>query len=78
MEGQPMAKEILVLRSITYAYKAQRVLDKAGIRSMILRTPEEYAPRGCSYSLSVSGGGERAAELLHRNGIQVLNRIRTP
>lgn len=72
-----MAKEILVLRSITYAYKAQRVLDKAGIRSMILRTPEEYAPRGCSYSLSVSGG-ERAAELLHRNGIQVLNRIRTP
>lgn len=70
-----MEKDILVLRSVTYAYKGQRVLEKAGIRSSILRTPEEYAQRGCSYSLAVSGDGQKAAELLQKNGIRVLGLV---
>lgn len=70
-----MERDILVLRSVTYAYKGQRVLEKAGIRSSILRTPEEYGQRGCSYSLAVSGDGRNAAELLQKNGIRVLGLV---
>ena len=70
-----MEKAILILRSVTYAYKGQRVLEKAGIRSTILRTPEEYAKRGCSYSLVVSGDGRTAADLLQKNGIRVLGTV---
>ncbi|MGI5892966.1 MAG: DUF3343 domain-containing protein [Candidatus Merdivicinus sp.] len=70
-----MEKDILVLRSITYAYKAQHVLEKQYIRSYVIRTPEHYAPSGCSYSLAVSGKGTQAAEILRQNGIQVLKII---
>lgn len=71
-----MGKDILVLRSITYAYKAQRILERAFVRGYIIRTPEEHAPSGCSYSLAVSGDGVKAAEILRQNGIQVLKVIR--
>lgn len=73
-----MDREILVLRSITYAYKAQRLLERQGIRSYVIRTPAAYAPSGCSYSLSVAGQGERAAGLLRQNGIAVLKAVRNP
>lgn len=70
-----MNQDIIVLRSVTYAYKAQRLLERMRIRSYIIRTPEEYAPTGCSYSLSVAENGVQAAELLRQNGIQVLKLV---
>ena len=71
-----MNQDILVLRSVTYAYKSQRLLEKMRIRSFIIRTPEEYVQAGCSYSLSVSSDGEKAAEILRQNGIQVLKLVK--
>lgn len=68
-----MDRTILVLRSVTYAYKAQRLLEKHGIYSQVIRTPAAYAPSGCSYSLSVARQGARAADILRRSGINPLN-----
>ena len=71
-----MDRALLVLRSITYAYKAQRLLENHGIYSQVIRTPAEYAPSGCSYSLSVARQGTRAANILRYSGIKLLKVVR--
>ena len=70
-----MAQNILVLSSITHAYKAQRLLDQAWIKSSVIRTPEGLSGKGCSYSLAVRGDLDRAAELLRENGIRILKTV---
>ena len=71
-----MAQGIVVLSSITYAYKAQRILEQAWINSSVIRTPEGISDKGCSYSLSVRGDPEQAAGLLQEKGIRVLKTVR--
>ena len=79
-----MAQNILVLSSITHAYKAQKLLEQAWIKSSVIRTPEGLSGKGCSYSLAVRGDldravtegrQDRAAELLRENGIRILKTV---
>ena len=71
-----MEKQLIMLSSITYAYKARDLLAKKGIGSYIERTPEELKTKGCSYSIAVRTDADRAAELLKAAGIKVLGIIR--
>lgn len=64
-------KTLLTLRSLTYAQKGQRMLARARISAHLIRTPEEYASRGCSYGLLVDDP-DRAADLLTDSGITIL------
>ncbi len=41
----------ITFRSITYAQRAQNLLDRRGIRTYLLRTPKAMAKNGCGYSL---------------------------
>ena len=61
-----MARDIIVLTSITYAYKAQKLLEQAWIKSEVIRTPEGLSDKGCSYSLAIRGDTVRAEELLRQ------------
>ncbi len=71
-----MARDIIVLTSITYAYKAQKLLEQAWIKSEVIRTPEGLSDKGCSYSLAIRGDTVRAEELLRQNGIRILKIVR--
>lgn len=71
-----MDKQLIVLSSITYAYKARDFLAKKGISSYIERTPEELKTKGCSYSIAVRGDADKAAALLESARIKVLGIIR--
>ena len=52
--------------SITYAQKAQRVLDQARIRSRMIKTSE----MGCGYGLDISAPSKREAlRILNSAGI---------
>ena len=75
-EGQPVTRDIIVLSSITYAYKAQKLLEQAWIKSEVIRTPEGLSDKGCSYSLAVRGDLNRAEDLLRQNGIRILKVVR--
>ena len=75
-EGRPVARDIIVLTSITYAYKAQKLLEQAWIKSEVIRTPEGLSTKGCSYSLAIRGDTVRAEELLKQNGIRILKIVR--
>ena len=45
---------LLVARSITHAQQMMKVLDRAGIRTRVLRASAEVTGRGCGYTLEVS------------------------
>ena len=41
----------ITFRSVTYAQRGERTLQKAGLRCTLLRTPKWMEQQGCSYSL---------------------------
>ena len=58
----------LKMDSLTAAQSAKRLLQKHGIRAAVRRDPQPDRKRGCGFALFLSGGSDRAAELLHAHG----------
>ena len=52
---------LLVARSITHAQQMMKVLDRAGIRTRVLRASAEVTGRGCGFTLEVSERNYAAA-----------------
>lgn len=62
-----MVYYLIMCRSLTYAQKLSRALEKAGITAQILRSPTSISPTGCSYSVRISGHSlSRALMILNR------------
>lgn len=68
-----MAQSLIVLSSITYAYKAQKILDQMWLKSTVIRTPRPYSNKGCGYSLLVRGSLSEVVTALRREGIRILD-----
>lgn len=64
-------RKMLVLNSITYAYKARDYLEKQGIRAYIERIPKELRISGCGYGIRVNNDAELIAEMLNGASIRV-------
>ena len=45
---------LLLARSVTYAQRMQKVLDRAGIRCRIFRAPRTLTDMGCAYAVYVA------------------------
>lgn len=45
---------LITCKSLTYAQKASRALEKAGITATITRPPRGLTQEGCAYSIKVS------------------------
>ncbi len=67
-------KEIIMLRSVTHAYRARDILSKYGIRAYVERVPENLRQDGCGYGIAVYTGSQRASTILRDEGLQI-NRI---
>ena len=59
--GESMERYLLVARSITHAQQMMKVLDRAGIRTRVLRASAELTGRGCGYTLEVAERNYAAA-----------------
>lgn len=57
-----MLNYLLICRSITYAQRTAKVLERVGISAVIVRMPKNIAIDGCSYCVRVPG--RRIAEAL--------------
>lgn len=44
---------IIMLRSLTYAQRASRLLERAGIYSSLTKAPQGATVKGCSYGVKV-------------------------
>lgn len=57
------------VKSITYAMKGQRILERYGISSYVGR--DRSVKSGCGYKLTVKGDKQRALEILRYFGIKL-------
>ena len=49
-----MINYLMICRSLTFAQKAAKTLEKAGINASITKTPREISEKGCGYCVKVS------------------------
>ena len=60
-----MMTDYITFRSVTVAQRGEKILNAAGIRCAVRRTPRWMEEQGCGYSLRVQTGNiERAVSLL--------------
>ncbi len=60
-----MVYYLIVCRSLTYAQRGVRLLERAGISTYLVRAPRLIAQAGCAYCIKVSQRWlERAVELI--------------
>lgn len=69
-----MQDQAIMVSSITYALKAQELLQKRGIFSYVEKTPKELSGRSCGYSLIIKDTSRyrEAVELLMSYDIRIL------
>ena len=61
---------LLMFRSLTYAQRGARILERSGITATITRMPRSAAVRGCSYGVLVSPARfDRAMDVLSSGGL---------
>ena len=61
---------LILARSVTFAQRMQRALDRAGIRCRIARAPRDLTELGCAYILRVAAPDlSPALNAIHREGL---------
>ena len=61
---------LILARSVTYAQRMQRALERAGLRCQIARAPRELTDLGCAYAVRVAARElGTALKLLHRESL---------
>ena len=48
-----MEYDLILARSVTYAQRMQRALNRAGIRSQLFRAPRDLTDLGCAYVVRI-------------------------
>lgn len=49
-----MISYLIICRSLTYAQRTARILERAGISAIVMRPPYEISGEGCAYCVKVS------------------------
>ena len=49
-----MIHYLIVCRSLTYAQRTARVLERVGIGSHVMRTPKTISTEGCNYCVKIA------------------------
>ena len=65
-----MEHYIILARSVTYAQRMRRALDRVGIRCQIFRPPRDLTDLGCAYAVRVAVSDlPGALAALHRDSL---------
>ncbi len=61
---------LFMFRSLTYAQRASRLLERSGITGTVTRMPRSAGTKGCAYGVLVSPGNrDRARSVLTGGGL---------
>ena len=65
-----MSYYLLMCRSLTYAQRALRALERAGITASVYKAPKSASPEGCTYCVRLTEKKLSAAlKVLKENGL---------
>lgn len=66
-----MVNYLILCRSLTYAQRSARALERAGLTARVLRCPKGLSAEGCSHCVKIKNNAlERAIEILARAGLK--------
>lgn len=61
---------LFMCRSLTYAQRAARALERGGVNTGVVKAPQLLTGNGCGYCVSVSiKNGLKAADILRRENL---------
>lgn len=69
-----MENPLIMFQNITLAVRAKNVLEKAGIRGYVQKTPSINNKPNCGYSVYVPNNPDKAEEILRTRGFSILGR----
>ena len=67
-----MKLTLIILSSLTFAYKAKDLLSAQNIKTHIIKTPSKYGITSCSYSLEIKGNPDKAIDIIKTKGIKII------
>lgn len=67
-----MNKYMIRLTSVTYAMRAQKLLEQRGIRAFVRKMAKNLSVHGCGYAVEVLGDPGPAVNILSAAGIRVV------
>ena len=63
---------LIVLRSVTYAQRAKRILEKAGISAYVIKPDASLIGNGCGFAVKVSEGYlAETLDILKKQGFEI-------
>ena len=68
-----MNKVLIRLTSVTYAIRAQKLLEQRGIRSVIKKITRSLQVSGCGYGIEINASdSETAEQIIIAGGIRII------
>ena len=67
-----MLNYFIMCRSLTYAQKAARVLERSGIAASVSRPPAEVSGEGCAYAVRIAEKNLPAALVALKSAVPIL------
>ena len=70
-----MSNPLIVVSSITYAYKAKTILEKMGYRAYIEKPPQSKNTCGCRYAIRIGENDDfnSAYQELKKSGVKIIS-----
>lgn len=65
-----MQHYLILCRSLTYAQRAQRAVERAGVTGSLVKAPQDVTGGGCTYGVRVPAGKvDIAVEVIRKAGL---------
>lgn len=64
-----MTQYLIMCRSLTYAQRSAKLLEKAGITATVVKAPQGLSTGGCGYAVVLHRRFEEAVLMLKRNNL---------
>lgn len=65
-------KHVIRLTSVTYAIRAQRLLQQRGIRCYVKKLVKSMHIHGCGYGVEIIGNLDMAVQIISQAGIHII------
>jgi len=67
----------ILFNSITWAIRAQKVLEGQGVRSDIRKISKAGVAKGCAYGLDVPKDLQKMVRVLEEQGVRIVDVVKT-
>ena len=64
-----MTQYLILCPTLTWAQRAQRALERAGIGASVVKAPQRLTEGGCGYAASLTRRFDDAVNILRRNAL---------